>query len=285
MNALITKENYSHIFASDYEDAYSYHVKTFLSWMEESGINNVLEAVPAYFKALNESDYKASTIRVKRQAVKNRLRVVADSITNIQERYAFDKMLESLDRNTETKAPKLNSPAISTSKIISEAEYYKLLEKTKSERTKLFMRYLWQTGCRVAELTSVELRNCKRVDALYEITIMGKGRKERMIKITATLYDMIREQFNGERYLFETGGGKPYRRSYVSYEIAKATERILGRKLSAHKFRHSFVTNTIHRTNKIAAVSKYVGHSSVATTMNMYMEESLSDSELFGEAI
>ena len=43
-------------------------------------------------------------------------------------------------------------------------------------------------------------------------------------------------------YLFETAGGKPFREAYLSGEIRKAGKRVLGRRLGAHCFRHSWAS-------------------------------------------
>ena len=93
------------------------------------------------------------------------------------------------------------------------------------------------------------------------------------------MLEAIRSTFHGETYLFQTQGGKPYRTTYVSYEITKAGRRILGRKISAHSMRHSFATLTIRDGASIKAVSKYLGHSSTAITMDMYVHESLEKTQ------
>jgi integrase/recombinase XerD len=106
--------------------------------------------------------------------------------------------------------------------------------------------------------------------------VIGKGNKERKVDIEKTLFDEIRATFPGKTWLFQTRSGKPYRTNYVSYEIIKAGRRILGRRISAHSMRHSFATLTIREGASIKAVSEYLGHSSTAITMDMYVHESLA---------
>jgi len=110
---------------------------------------------------------------------------------------------------------------------------------------------------------------------MVRLTIIGKGNKERKVDIEKSLFEAIRAMFRGETWLFQTKGGKPYRTTYVSYEIIKAGKRILGRRISAHSMRHSFATLAIRDGASIKAVSKYLGHSSTAITMDMYVHESL----------
>ena len=71
--------------------------------------------------------------------------------------------------------------------------------------------------------------------------------------------------------------------SYVSNQIAKLGRHILGRRISAHTFWHSFATRKIKETAKIQAVSEYLGHSSVAITLSLYCHDELSEEDLSSE--
>jgi integrase len=96
------------------------------------------------------------------------------------------------------------------------------------------------------------------------------------------MYERIRAEFQGEEWLFETAGGKRYSRSYVSNQIAKLTQHVLGRKLSAHKLRHTFVTNKLKETGRVKAVSQYVGHSDVQITLRIYGHDTFSPADVLG---
>jgi len=169
--------------------------------------------------------------------------------------------------------------------VISESEYHIVLQKARSTRQTCFVMFLWQTGCRVAELAGAKLCDCKVEAKTVDIRILGKGNKERHVYITKPLYDRIRETFRGEKYLIETSSGRKYDPDYISKQIKKLTKYAIGRALSAHNLRHSFATNMIERTNKIQAVSTYLGHASVSNTLNMYVHQELSAAELFGAEV
>ena len=142
---------------------------------------------------------------------------------------------------------------------------------------------LWVTGCRISEILGVKLAQCEQHGERVHIRIMGKGKKERYVWIPLVLYRRILATFGGTTYLFETSAGKPYSRSYVSNQIAKLGRAILGRRISAHTFRHSFATRKIRETGKIQAVSEYLGHSSVAITLSLYCHDELSEEDLSSE--
>lgn len=274
----IAEKTYTHNINSVYTDTYSNHFNTFLEWQKTAGNMTLTESVFEYFKALNESDYRASTVRVKRAAVKNRLKKQSDSL-NIEDQYKFEKLLSRIDK--EQPAPKINSHAVTENKILSEAEYIQVLNKCRSKKQKLFIQFLYNTGARISELTTIKLTDCIIESGISRIRITGKGRKEREIKLPEALFLDITDTFKGQIYLFETAGLKPYDRSYISNQIKKICKAALNRNLSAHSLRHSFATRLISKTNKISAVSKYLGHSSVSTTMQFYCHESLTDNELF----
>lgn len=265
-------------------DCYTAHVETFRTWCATFGHQDELQAVPAYFRALNQSGYKAGTIRMKMSAVKNRLRLMADSASlTMEQSWEFEQTLKRLNNDPETRPPKTQAVAVSSVKVLTEAEYNRVLLMARSVKQQLFARFLWATGCRVSELTGATLRRCTDYGTGVSITIMGKGRKERTVRIPSDLYHDIRDHFRGEEYLFETAGGKPYRRGYITEQLRRLTREATGRALGAHCFRHSFATRMIAQgsSEKITAVSRYLGHSSPSTTLKYYVHSELTDADLF----
>src|SRR5690606_16130924 len=116
------------------------------------------------------------------------------------------------------------------------------LHGTKSARLRLFIRTLYATGCRVSELCGIRLSDCEERGEAVKIRVLGKGRKERFVRIPSDLFKEARAVFGGQEWLFETSGGRPHRRCYVSDSIAALGRRVLDRKISAHVLRHSFAT-------------------------------------------
>ena len=272
-------------FIQDQEhDSYGYHVREFTGWIRDQGRELDRDTVIDYFRHLNASDYAAGTKRIKRQALKKRLRQLAragglgsDLSRNL------DQFLTDLDREGDTKAPSVQSAPIERSRFITPDEYDRVLSACKGPRQYLLIKFLWTTGCRVSEMTGIRRSDWKVEDERVTLRVVGKGNKERTVRIPRALFDDIRKTFRGELYLFETANGREYNRSYVSNQIAKVSKRAIGRSIRAHALRHSFATRQIRRTNKIEAVSRYLGHSTPAITMSFYVHESLDDGELFDE--
>ena len=264
------------------QDNYSFHVRDFTAWVRETDQDITLEAVSTYFEKLNSSDYSANTVRIKRQAVLKRIRFLFKS-RPLSDRVLLEEAVKDLNEGT-TRAPRIASSGIGSDKVVSPLEYERLLEGSRSERQRLFMMFLWVTGCRVSEMLGIKLQHCDQQGDRIHIRILGKGKKERYVWISSALYQRIQLSVDGNTWLFETRTGKPYTRSYVSNQIAKIGKLVLNRKISAHTFRHSFATRKIKETGKIQAVSHYLGHSSVAITLSLYCHEELNAEDLSSES-
>lgn len=264
-------------------DNYSGNIRSFTLWARETRHGLDSDGIADYFRYLNtDSGYASATIRVKRAALKKRIRQIFHDVP-IEERMKIDRILSDLETEPDTKAPKINTSAITSDKVISPAEYRELLEKCRSARQRAFIMFLYSTGCRVAELSGVRLDRCENQGATVKIRIIGKGKKERFIKIPATMFETIRETFRGSVYLFETGNGRAYNTDYVSAQIKKIG-KLIGRKISAHCLRHTWATETIKEfPGSIKAVSVYMGHSSISTTLAFYDHSELTDAQLFSK--
>lgn len=82
-------------------------------------------------------------------------------------------------------------------------------------------------------------------------------------------------------YLFHTGGGKQLSRFNLHKRIKNVFERYANRKnVRCHDLRHFFATEKIVNEKKdYKAISKYLGHSSVSTTLSIYTHSSLKPEE------
>lgn len=264
------------------QDSYTPHVKAFADYLTRNGGALTMDALKGYLSDLNGSRYAAGSVRVKRQAAIRRTRQ-AFAHASLDDKARLEAALGELNRDGATKAPKVNSFAVGSEKVISPDEYQRMMEWTSSERLRCFLETLWLSGCRVSEILSIRPEDVKEQGMLADCRVLGKGAKERHIRLPLALVERIRETFGEGPYLFSTENGNRYSRCYVSGAIRRIADRALGRKLSAHCLRHSFATRIIGKTHKIAATSTYLGHSSPSITLGMYVHESLESGELFSD--
>lgn len=260
------------------EDCYAADTRALVRFLEDSGHELDPEGLAAYAEDLKTRSLAAATINKRLQAAKSRLRLVFHSSEQARD------VLAEFDLNRalrEIRGVKLNTRAVDASKTLSREEIRILLQsKEISDKTKLIVEFLLTTGARVSEATGVRLKNIRTERGFSLIRVVGKGSKERTLKVRKELVDRIRKCFDCEIYLFEPRPGEPYNSNYISDHIRAAGRQLLDRTISAHTMRHTFATAMIRKTRKIKAVSTYLGHSSTSITQDMYVHEELDLEDL-----
>lgn len=150
-------------------------------------------------------------------------------------------------------------------------------------QARCMLRILYETGVRVAELTSIKVGDQKgRAGELYCAEILSeKSDQYRTVFYTRETQELI-EEWEEERigygvesdYLFV---GVYNREEKISDRIStRAVERTLARAcrdagvrhLSPHFFRHGFVQNRIDEGMSIADLVLYTGHKSIQSVMH-----------------
>lgn len=144
----------------------------------------------------------------------------------------------------------------------------------------MVVEFLFATGLRISEMLNILLTDMKRDNNKYTIRILGKRAKERKIFVSIPLIEKVLRINNSSTYLFEHNG-KSYSRISMSRRISMQGKIVLQKNISAHTLRHSFATSKLAKINNLKGVSKYLGHSSISTTANLYVHSELSYEDLF----
>lgn len=146
-----------------------------------------------------------------------------------------------------------------------------------SLRDRALLEFLYGTGARVSELTSLELPDLDFDEGLIRVT--GKGSKQRLVPMGETLRTALRaylspggrREFRGARshaHVFVNIRGGALSRQGVDLIIhqralAVGIDRTT---ISAHVFRHSCATHMLNRGADIRVVQELLGHASITTT-------------------
>ena len=145
--------------------------------------------------------------------------------------------------------------------------------RARSARDQAILETLYSTGARVAELVGL---NAEDID-LHEgiATVMGKGRKERVVPLGRQAVEAIRA------YVETFGpcdGRKPlplFRNRRGGRLTARSVERIVAKfsrsipnfpTISPHALRHSFATHLLDGGADLRAIQELLGHASLSTT-------------------
>jgi integrase/recombinase XerD len=229
------------------------------------------EGLASWKVALRSGGASVATVNRKLSGVKTAMRKAAEKLPP-EGRREMEAALASVRGIRQARG------AIRAEKMLTPEEVGELIQRL-SAKGRLFVRFLYATGCRVSEMIGVRFPDCK-VNGGVTIEVVGKCGKARKVRIPRKLYDEIRATFGGKRWLFETENGTQYDRSYISHMIERQSRRAIGRMVGAHALRHSAATALISKTNKVQAVSEYLGHADPATTLRFYVHETLTDAEL-----
>jgi site-specific recombinase XerD len=258
-------------------EAYKHAVSEYLRFTSARGLPPASgDSLREFLECQIDTGRSARTANIKMHGIKGSILHAARSLGMSQKDYAALKISLGEVRDVRI-VPTMKSAR--ASRMLSKRDESKILEAS-SRRTALFIEFLFTTGCRVSEMINARADRVSVRDDVAEIPVIGKALKERKVIIPLSLLLDIQAVFNGSVYLFETKGGKRFYRQYISSEIRKAARNTLEKTTSAHDLRHSFATIMIEKTGKLKALADYLGHSSEATTADIYCHDSFTDDEL-----
>ena len=133
-------------------------------------------------------------------------------------------------------------------------------------------------GLRVSESASLEWPD---VDLeTNRLRIKGKGGKLRLVGLSPLLLDSLLPQGSGN---VVTGNAKSYTAATLQRKVNRAIQAA-GVDATYHRLRHRFASVALGTTGNLLAVSRAMGHESVATTA-IYAQTADSDLDLIAEAV
>lgn len=150
-----------------------------------------------------------------------------------------------------------------------------IINNARSPRDKAVLSLVASTGLRMSEMATITMKqweDMKRYNA-RNITIVGKGDKERSIYINDMVMNAIDEYIahkkRSEKYLFESNGGKVMDDSNLNKMIKKTAQRAnvpFWNDMSCHTLRAAFATIASDKGVPVAVISSALGHVSLTTT-------------------
>lgn len=153
---------------------------------------------------------------------------------------------------------------------------------TNGLRNAAMLEMMYSSGLRVSELTQLCFSDIFAEDGYVRIT--GKGDKQRLVPMSHTARELIREYRDTARpsdassdYVFLNSRRKPLTRVMVFYIIKQAAfDAGIEREVSPHTLRHSFATHLLAGGASISQVQDMLGHESITTT-EIYTHVDITD--------
>ncbi|TFG59425.1 MAG: tyrosine recombinase XerC [Spirochaetales bacterium] len=144
-------------------------------------------------------------------------------------------------------------------------------------RDRLILELLYSSGCRVSELTGMNLQHLVLGDR--SILVRGKGSKERFVYIGTAAFEAMRDYLPLRRHHIKAGDadaemalflnlkGTRLTARGVAFLISKYLKKMsMNKHVSPHTFRHTFATHLLNRGADIRVVQELLGHASLSTT-------------------
>jgi hypothetical protein len=151
--------------------------------------------------------------------------------------------------------------------FLSQKDIDNLIRGVRKEKHKLGLYLMSHGGLRVSEMCTLKVADIHLQRGFMMIT--GKGNKQRVVPINATLQKMLESYLGKYSYKlkpesFLIGGD----RSSWHYVVKKYSEQNLGRRdVHCHTLRHSFATGLYEKDVPIERISQILGHSKIDTTL------------------
>ena len=153
-------------------------------------------------------------------------------------------------------------------------EHVEFPDNWEGHTSRLALEILYNCGLRQAELLSLQQNHVDMSNAALKV--LGKGNKERIIPISSSLINSIRNYISLKKIMFPDANastlllnkkGKTLGASYLYSVVKKYLSLVTTiQKRSPHVLRHSFATHLTNNGADINAVKELLGHSSLAAT-------------------
>lgn len=180
------------------------------------------------------------------------------------------------------RTPKTRKPlprALPQEQALQSLEMIKTLhpEPWVAKRDWALLNLIYGCGLRISEALSLTCSDISLARCRQHLSILGKGRKERLLPILPQVFSALQDYANACPYL--KGAGDEPEPFFYGVRGAVLQPAVFGRQLqltraylglpddvTPHAFRHSFATHLLAGGGDLRAIQELLGHESLSTT-------------------
>jgi integrase len=152
-----------------------------------------------------------------------------------------------------------------------------IIKKTENEDLKDFFLMGYHSGMRRDEIRLLKWSSINLKDRIITVsnskTFTTKSKKERVIPINDTLFDMLKNRLpkvinlNSDEFVFQKLSGIPYHPDYVTKQFKKVVRDLsMNEKIHFHSLRHSTASNMAQANVSLYIIKEILGHQDISTT-------------------
>jgi site-specific recombinase XerD len=139
-------------------------------------------------------------------------------------------------------------------------------------RDRAWFVLMWRAGLRVGEVVELKLTDLLSpagADHPARLRVLGKGRKERIVLLTAEAEAVVQAWLavrptSDQPYVFLNERGQPLKANGVLWLLHGYGDQV-GVELTPHQLRHTFARQTVEAGLPLASLGKLLGHAQLET--------------------
>lgn len=251
--------------------AYSCDIMAFLLWLGGKSVEEIkYQQVKDYLLFIYKFNYSKTTLARKISAIRTFYK------------YLYREKITDANPVIGINSPKRQKKL---PEVLNEQEIEQILNTVDIStpsgfRNRTILELLYATGMRISELCSLTFQNLNLDN--NEITVFGKGQKERIVLVSKRAKDFLTDYLLTARPLVAKGfeiskdSNAPLFINNTGYKLQPQTVRAFLKKImenlelpkhvTPHKFRHSFATKMLDNGADLRVVQELLGHASITNT-------------------
>jgi site-specific recombinase XerD len=156
---------------------------------------------------------------------------------------------------------------------LHDADIERVWQQISSSRDRAWFALMVRAGLRVGEVASLKLGDLLKepeADRPARMCVKGKGRKERVVLLSADAYAVLCEYLversaSAQEYIFLNERGRPLTANGIEW-LLSGYGKEAGLHLTPHQLRHTFARQLTEAGMPITSLGKLLGHAQISTT-------------------